>query len=137
MIQRDRTDNRSRIIDTITILTILLVTSAFLFCQEEESIKEKVDVVNVEIPVRVFYKDEPVGDLTKDDFRVYEGKKLQTINGFFVKRKKIAQVIPQSDQEKPGRYFVLIFQITNFNDEFKKGLDYLFNQIRIVVEHIG
>ncbi len=114
---------------TISILSVLIFSATFLISQEEESIKEKVNVVNIEIPVRVYYKNEPVNNLTKDDFKIYEGKKLQTINGFFVKRKIIAHKISEQEETSTGYFFVLIFQITDFNDEFKKGLDYLFNNM--------
>ena len=57
--------------------------------QEEEPIKEKVEVVNVEVPVRVFYRGKPVDNLTKQDFKLYERGKLKEINGFYIKRKKI------------------------------------------------
>ncbi len=118
----------------IFILIMLLGVYPLLICQqEEEPIKEKVEVVNVEVPVRVHYKGRPVDNLSKDDFKVFEGKKLQTINGFFIKKKKIGTLTtrPESgqDQTLAGRYFVLIFQTTDYNDDFKKGLDYLFNEI--------
>lgn len=107
----------------------MVFSTLLLVCQAEESIKEKINVINIEIPVRVLYKDEPVTDLTKDDFKVYEGKKIQTINGFFKKRKKITTTVQDQEEKSEGRFFVLIFQATDFNDEFKKGLDYLFNTI--------
>lgn len=115
------------------IFIILLLLFPVLDSQQDQPLKEKIDVVNVEVPVRVHYKGRPVDNLTKDDFKIFEGKKLQTINGFFIKRKKIGTLTirPESGQYKTlaGRYFVLIFQTTDYNDDFKKGLDYLFNEI--------
>ena len=113
--------------------TIMFLLFPILNSQQNESVKEKIDVVNVEVPVRVKYKGKPVGNLTRADFSIYEGKKRQEINGFFVKRKKIGSLSlrPESDQEQisPKRYFVLIFRTTKYNEDFKKGLDYLFNNI--------
>ena len=57
--------------------------------KEHKPIVEKVTVTNVEVPVRVLYKGEPVADLTKDDFSIFENRKRVEINGFFIKRKKI------------------------------------------------
>jgi len=101
--------------------------------QEHEPIVEKVTVTNVEVPVRVLYKGEPVTDLTKDDFTLYENKKKMAINGFFLKRKKIkvtgtAEVIQESTPVKP-RTFVLVFSITDFNEYLVKAVDHLFENI--------
>ncbi|MCK4944130.1 MAG: hypothetical protein KAS65_11155, partial [Candidatus Aminicenantes bacterium] len=115
------------------IFIILLLLFPVLNSQQDQPLKEKIDVVNVEVPVRVHYKGRPVDNLTRDDFKIFEGKKLQTINGFFIKRKKIGTLTTRTesgqDQTLAGCYFVLIFQTTDYNDDFKKGLDYLFNEI--------
>lgn len=101
--------------------------------QEQERIKEKVTVTNVEVPVRVLYKGKPVTDLTKDDFEIYENKKKMKIHGFFIKRKKIdtAESIGNKYLEKeiPSRTFVLVFSITDFNDNVREAIDYLFEKV--------
>ena len=56
---------------------------------EYKPIIEKVTVTNIEVPVRVLYKNKPVTTLSKDDFIVYEDNKKMEINGFFLKRKKL------------------------------------------------
>jgi hypothetical protein len=101
--------------------------------QEHEPIVEKVTVTNVEVPVRVLYKGEPVTDLTKDDFTVYENKKKMKINGFFLKRKKVkvtgtTEVIRESKPPKP-RTFVLVFSITDFHENLVKAVDHFFDNI--------
>ena len=101
--------------------------------KEHEPIIEKVIVTNIEVPVRVLYKGEPVKDLTKDDFTIYENKKKMGINGFFLKRKKLkvtgtAEVIQESPPVKP-RTFVLAFSITDFNQYLVKAVDHLFENI--------
>ena len=71
---------------------ILLMLSLAFFIwgqQEEEPLRETVEVVNVEVPVRVYYKGQPVPNLTRSDFKLYENRKLQDIKGFICKRKKI------------------------------------------------
>ncbi|MGD2088757.1 MAG: hypothetical protein PVH61_21440 [Candidatus Aminicenantes bacterium] len=101
--------------------------------REHEPIVEEVTVTNVEVPVRVLYKGEPVIDLTKDDFTLYENKKKMKINGFFLKRKKVkvtgtTEVIRESKPLKP-RTFVLVFSITDFNEHLVKAVDHLFENI--------
>ena len=101
--------------------------------KEHKPIVETVVVTNIEVPVRVLYKGEPVTDLTKDDFTIYENKKKMEINGFFLKRKKVkvtgtAEVIQESMPVKP-RTFVLAFSITDFNQYLVKAVDHLFENI--------
>lgn len=100
--------------------------------QEEEKIREEVSVVNIEVPVRVFFKGKPVEHLKKEDFKLYEGKKRQEINGFFIKRQKIKSHLAGrtvSYSAPPSRYFVLIFRISDHSEDFRRGLDYVFNNI--------
>lgn len=61
-------------------------------------------MVNVEVPVRVFRNRKPIDNLTKDDFLLYENGELKTINGFFIKKKKIkAQTdAPVSSSQSSG-----------------------------------
>src|SRR4030042_4953656 len=117
----------------IFLLAVLLSSMAFLVSQEDETLKEKVKVVNVEVPVRVYYQDKPVDNLTKNDFEIYEGKKLQTINGFFIKRKriKVQTFEPGNEQRNASipRYFVLVFKLTDYNKDIEDGVNYLFNTI--------
>lgn len=100
---------------------------------DKETVLETVDVTDFEVPVRVFLKKQLVDNLKKEDFLLYEGGKLQKINGFYITRKKINIEDDISSSEEPaevkGRYFVLVFKVTEFNDQLKKGLDYLFNNL--------
>lgn len=101
--------------------------------QEQEPVREEVKVVNVEVPVRVFYKGKPVDNLTKDDFKLFEGKKEQVITGFNIKRNKIkTQEIDLAVEERksyPSRYFVLVFRITDYSPPLKKGVAHIFNDV--------
>jgi VWFA-related protein len=99
----------------------------------QDRIVEKVTVTNVEVPVRVLYKGKPVAGLSKDDFIIYENKKQMAINGFFVKQKKISvtgkdQVLTPGKEPRP-RAFVLVFSITDFNDNLVKAVDHLFANV--------
>lgn len=99
--------------------------------QEQKTIVEKVTVTNVEVPVRVLDKGKAVEGLTKDDFVLYENKKKMQINGFYTKRKliKITQDAPQAQQAPKPRTFVLVFNVTSYNEEFQKAVNYLFDKV--------
>jgi hypothetical protein len=116
----------------IYLLMTIIVFIPFIFAQEQEKLVEEVDVVNVMVPVRVFYKNEPVKGLKKDDFKLYVMGKETPIHGFFEKTKKIAaeQSIDQAHViTREPRLFVLIFSINNYNINLEQNLDILFQKI--------
>ncbi len=101
--------------------------------EKPNDIIETVNVTNFEVPVRVFLKGVLVDNLTKKDFLLYEGGKKQKINGFYILKKKIAVSDDFSSDSKKGvgkgRYFVLVFRISEFNNQLKKGLNYVFDKV--------
>jgi len=108
-----------------------MILPAIFFAAQDETFKEKVSVVNVEIPVRVFHKGEPVTSLTRADFRLSEDKSPLPINGFELRRKKIrAQQITLATEEPgavlPPRHFVLVFHIFEYTDAIEKAMAYFF-----------
>jgi len=121
-----------QIIIAVLMLPFLLSGSIFADTgtQEQEKIVEKVTVTNIEVPVRVLKKGEPVTDLTVDDFSLYENNKQMTINGFFLKRKtlNIEQTGTPSQTAEP-RTFVLVFNVSNYNQYFEKAVNHLFDNI--------
>jgi VWFA-related protein len=104
-----------------------------LFAQEEEEpIREKVETLNVEVPVRVYSAGKPVTDLKKENFTLYEDGNTQTINGFLLSRKKITgspEAATASNQASPSRYFVLAFRVHDFNASLREGLAHLFDKV--------
>ena len=68
-----------RSLNTFVLFIIFLISCSLLTGQE--TVQEEVSVVNIEVPVRVYYKGKPVPDLKKSDFLLYENGKLQEING--------------------------------------------------------
>jgi len=119
------------------ILTLLLtlVFSGHLRSQDEDNIREEVRVTNIEVPVRVYHRGQPVENLTRDDFKLYEGKKSQPINGFYLKKRKIRTLYPNQSQldliptPSKSRLIILTFHLTRYNSDLKKGIAYLFNHI--------
>ncbi|MCK4763386.1 MAG: hypothetical protein KAW12_14400 [Candidatus Aminicenantes bacterium] len=126
----------------LLIVSLTALCSMWAWAQEEEKIREEVSVTNVEVPVRVFYKGKAVETLTRKDFKLFEDKKLQAINGFYLKRKKIKiQNIGLTTQKQeaepvPPRFFVLVFRLTSYNDEIKKGVEHLFEKVLRDEDHI-
>ncbi|MCP4213416.1 MAG: hypothetical protein GY765_02115 [bacterium] len=105
---------------------------------DEPSIYEEVEVVNVNIPVRVFRKGKPVGGLQKDDFKLFVGGKEKKIHGFYETRKKMgtATETPGKPDETNGiqaepnpRLFVFIFNISQYHKGWKKDIDTIFSDI--------
>jgi hypothetical protein len=99
--------------------------------QEQQRILEEVEVVNVLVPVRVFHKGEPVDGLRKEDFQLYEDGKLQQINTFQVFSRKIKSdtKISPLEKEKKSRFFVLIFNVFDYNPDVALGIDSFFNTV--------
>jgi len=117
----------------ILVLIIFVVLIFEKLAGDQESVQEFVKVLNIEVPVRVFFRGKPVDNLEKKDFTLYEGKKRQQINGFYIVKKKIKTQKVGLESERKGslksRYFVLVFHITDYNRELERGLNYVLNNI--------
>lgn len=119
------------------LLTCVLSLSPGALAQEDQEppvIKEKIDVINVEIPVRVFRNGVVDDSLKAEDFRLFENGVAQKINGFYLKRRKMAiqQVDITARQHQVNvkpRFFVLVFQVTDFNEAIQNGVALLFKEI--------
>jgi hypothetical protein len=101
--------------------------------QEHGKIVEEVSVVNVLVPVRVFHKGKPVEGLRKKDFKLYENGTLQTINTFQVFSRRIEQdstaIAALRGKKRVSRFFVLIFNVLDFNPEVEKAIDLFFKNV--------
>jgi hypothetical protein len=99
---------------------------------QDEVLKEKVTVVNVEVPVRVFLDGLPLTGLTRDDFRLSEDGQEQEINGFTMRRKTLAvervELRPEA-APPPARYFVLVFRIYEYDAAMRQGIDRVFDRV--------
>ena len=111
---------------------IIFIFMSFISAREQEKLVEEVDVVNVMVPVRVFYKGKMVKGLKKDDFKIHIKGSEIPIHGFFEKTKKITVDQPiNRDQVKTRepRLFVLIFSINSYNINLEWNVDTLFQKI--------
>ena len=123
----------------IFFLTLVLYSLLLLFFngESQEKIVEEVEVVNVEVIVRVYYegKSEPVGGLKKKDFTLTIDGNEKEIHGFFEVRKKISSPHLTENLGKKAassftpRLFVLIFNIHSYTEQMKESLDIVFQKI--------
>lgn len=97
----------------------------------QEKIVEKIEVTNVEVPVRVFFKGKPVSGLSKSDFTLFVNGKKRDIHGFYEFKKRAAAPETPSLQEEgpPSRLFLLIFNLCDYNLDTANILDIFFNEI--------
>ncbi|MCP5048112.1 MAG: hypothetical protein GY940_13150, partial [bacterium] len=77
----------------------------------QERVRENVEVVNINVPVRVFLKGKPVEGLQKEDFKLFINGNPHPVNAFFQSKRKVQL------SGKPGasgpRLFVLLFNISD------------------------
>jgi VWFA-related protein len=101
--------------------------------QAQDKPGQAVTVTAVEVPVRVLIKGEPVKNLTKEDFEVYENGVRQEITAFEAISRRISPEAALAPGElavpaKP-RLFVLLFHIFDYGKFVEEGIDYFFQDI--------
>jgi len=94
--------------------------------QEHKRIREEVEVVNIQLPVRVFYKNKPVKGLKKKDFKLFLDGEEWKINGFYQVRKKLKS---QSIDQAP-RLFVLVFNVSSpVGSDLERAVQVFFTRV--------
>ena len=114
-----------------------LVSSPELVCQVktgEKALREYVNVVNVELVLRVMKDGRSQGGFDRGDFRLFENGKECNINGFFEIRRKMAPVHRQNEGSavsirQPGRLFLLFFWGGGSENGVRTRLDYFFEKL--------
>ena len=104
---------------------------------EIETVIENITVENTQFPMRVFLDGKPVGNLKKNDFKLYVDGIKTSINGFYEVRKKLDSPPRVSSITSMGRrsghsssrLFVLIFNVSYYNTELEKDVDMIFQKI--------
>ncbi|MCP4217308.1 MAG: hypothetical protein GY765_21875 [bacterium] len=116
----------------LAVLFIALPANLRAAVQEDDNptLYEEVEVVNVSIPVRVFKKGQPVSGLQKEDFKLMVGGKERKINGFFESSKSLAGTPSEAvPQELQTRFFVFILHLSEYDETWKKSIDTIFSDI--------
>ncbi len=123
---------------SIFVIFILLPGSMLLMPktqEENETQKEYVEVINVEVIVRALSKGKLVGNLKKSNFTLYENGEKQEITSFMEIRRKIGKEATEYKEkeisEKPGkkRLFLLFFLAYRHVSQYQRILDSFFNRI--------
>ncbi len=98
---------------------------------EQERIVERVEVTNVVVAVRVFYKGKPVKGLKKEDFKLFENGKEKDIRVFFQRTQKISPTddVPAAAGSKKPRLFLLTFNVGDHRIDMQKAVEPFFNNI--------
>ena len=120
---------RKKISLALILATLLLFSTGN---SQEKEVKETVSVVNVEIPVRVFYKKKMVDNLKKENFTLIVNGRTREITGFNIVKKQIDVQdieLKEKDPEYAPRYFILALNITNYSEDIKKGINHILEKI--------
>jgi hypothetical protein len=116
-----------------SILLAFFSCTGFLLAQQKVE-REYVQVLNVEMLVRVMKDGRPLAGLKKGDFTLLENGRQQDVNGFLEVHRSIApgEAAPTVEPEKrkrPGRLFLLFFWIHDPLIKVDEVLDYFFKSI--------
>ena len=112
---------------------IFVLFSALFFAQQEIE-REYVQVLNIEMLVRVMKDGRPLAGLQKEEFSLFENGRKQEINGFLEVHRRITPAtatdeLKAEEKERPGRLFLLFFWINEPTVKVDEVLDYFFKSI--------
>ncbi|MCP5051058.1 MAG: hypothetical protein GY940_28095 [bacterium] len=127
------------IIFLIPVMTFFLIPT-ILQSQDQEkdnTTKEYVEVVNVEMILRAMRKGQPVSGLKKSDLVLLEDGKEVEITSFTEYRRKIgtkesqppAKIVKQTPQPTKKRFFLFYFWIAEEEVDYKESLDFFFDKV--------
>lgn len=108
-----------------------------LYASEQERPQEEVTVTAVEIPVRVLRRGQPVRDLTKEDFEVYENGVKQAISHIEIVSQRISGLpglapAPGRPVEAPKpkkRIFLILLSVFDYTENVGSAIDYLYKEV--------
>ena len=112
-----------------TIILAILVLGLALIAQE---IQHEAVTINIEVPVRVYKRNNFVDNLTIMDFEVFEEGILQKIEAvYLIKKTNIERIERPEAKENESipevsRHFLILFEITDYLPQIKKALDEFF-----------
>jgi hypothetical protein len=111
------------------LILIMALCMAMPATSQQPPQKEYVQVVNVELILRVLKDGSPVGGLQKKDFTLYEDGEKREINGFFEIHRRIAPAAEGKKQALPARLYLLFFWVGNPAVDVAGVLDKFFSEI--------
>ncbi len=123
-----------KIVNGAIFITIFFWFIGFVMGQQEIE-REYVQVLNIEMLVRVMKDGRPLAGLKKEEFSLFENGRKQDINGFIEVHRSItptetkAEAKIEEKKESPGRLFLLFFWINEPSVKVDEVLDYFFKDI--------
>ncbi|MCP2520016.1 hypothetical protein NLD30_06165 [SCandidatus Aminicenantes bacterium Aminicenantia_JdfR_composite] len=113
------------------LLFLLTIAALVILPLHSQKISEKVLVINVEVPVRVYDGNKFVDNLTIDDFEIYENGKLQKIEAVYLVKNNNIQRSEEKQKFFPkiSRNFFLLFEITEYTQKLGEAVNYFIKNI--------
>jgi hypothetical protein len=111
---------------------IFLLLLAFLFLSlHPQELSHVTEVINVEVPVRVFDGDRFVDNLTLNDFEVYENGVLQKVEAVYLIKKTAVHRREEEKRFAPktGRSFYLFFEVYEYLPKLYDSVSYFLNNV--------
>jgi len=109
------------------ILCLIFLLTSSLAAQEK--IQEDVTVTVVEVPVRVLLKGQPVRDLGREHFKVFENGVEQEITQFQIISRQIEGGPTPGPAGRTPRFFFLIFNIYDYGPAVGAAVDDFFRDV--------
>jgi len=110
-------------------LGLLFVILAGLALAQQLAVES--NVINIEVPVRVYRASRFIDNLTIDDFDIYEDGKLQKLEAVYLVKKRaierrdeLTRFAPQTD-----RSFFLFFEISDYTEKLGEALDFFIQNV--------
>jgi hypothetical protein len=114
---------------SLALFLLIVLSVAFPAFAQQEQQKEYVQVVNVEMILRVLKDGAPVGGLKKNDFALYENGEQCEINGFFENHRRIGHAGEDKKQLQQPRLYLLLFWVNNPEADVEGVLNRFFSSI--------
>jgi VWFA-related protein len=112
-----------------SLIGLLLFILAGLALAQQLAVES--NVINIEVPVRVYKASRFIDNLTIDDFDIYEDGKLQKLEAVYLVKKRaierrdeLTRFAPQTD-----RSFFLFFEISDYTEKLGEALDFFIQNV--------
>jgi hypothetical protein len=111
---------------SVRILMASLAVLALVQTDAAQNIQHETGAINVVVPVRVFKGDKFVDNLTLEDFALTEDGRPQTIEAFYLVKKRTIERREESREFSPqtARNFFLFFEVAEYDARIAEALDY-------------
>lgn len=114
-------------------LCLFICIGLLSFSVFSQEIQEESIVINIEVPVRVFKGDTFVGDLSIDDFEVFEDGVPQKIEAVYLIKKRTVERSEEKKRFTPDtqRNFYLFFEITDYDPRLAEAVEYFIHNVLV------